>query len=42
MLEKSLVKNKPINFLISEEDFVKVKESKNNILGKKLLFIIMD
>ncbi|KEI78689.1 hydrogenase [Clostridium botulinum A2 117] len=36
MLEKSLVKNKPINFLISEEDFVKVKESKNNILGKKV------
>ncbi|NFB33164.1 PAS domain S-box protein [Clostridium botulinum] len=36
MLEKSLVKNKPINFLISEEDFVKVKESKNNILGKKI------
>ncbi|MFV3013643.1 [Fe-Fe] hydrogenase large subunit C-terminal domain-containing protein [Clostridium botulinum] len=36
MLEKSLVKNKPINFLISEEDFVKVKESKNSILGKKV------
>ncbi|EPY2271375.1 [Fe-Fe] hydrogenase large subunit C-terminal domain-containing protein [Clostridium sporogenes] len=36
MLEKNLVKNKPINFLISEEDFIKVKESKNNILGKKI------
>ncbi len=30
MLEKNLVKNKPINFLISKEDFIKVKESKNN------------
>ncbi|EDU37000.1 MULTISPECIES: [Fe-Fe] hydrogenase large subunit C-terminal domain-containing protein [Clostridium] len=36
MLEKNLVKNKSINFLISEEDFIKVKESKNNILGKKI------
>ncbi|APH16387.1 sensory box protein [Clostridium sporogenes] len=36
MVEKNLVKNKPINFLISEEDFIKVKESKNNILGKKI------
>lgn len=36
MLEKNLVKNKPINFLISKEDFIKVKESKNNILGKKI------
>ncbi|MGO5074429.1 [Fe-Fe] hydrogenase large subunit C-terminal domain-containing protein [Clostridium sporogenes] len=36
MLEKNLVKNKPINFLIGEEDFIKVKESKNNILGKKI------
>ncbi|HGG0415978.1 PAS domain S-box protein [Clostridium botulinum] len=36
MLEKNLVKNKSINFLISEEDFIKVKEGKNNILGKKI------
>ncbi|EJO5348549.1 4Fe-4S dicluster domain-containing protein [Clostridium botulinum] len=36
MLEKNLVKNKPINFLIKEEDFITVRESKNNILGKKI------
>lgn len=36
MLEKNLVKNKPINFLIREEDFIKVKKNKNNILGKKI------
>ncbi len=28
MLEKSLVKNKPINFLISEEDLLKLKKAK--------------
>ncbi len=36
MLEKNLVKNKPIKFLINEEDFIEVKKIKNNILGKKI------
>jgi len=36
MLEKNLVKNKPIKFLINEEDFIEVKKSENNILGKKI------
>lgn len=36
MIERSVVKNKPIKFLINEEDFIKVKKSNQSILGKKI------